>query len=322
VGEVRVKRIVRAASAVVPVLFLFFPLLTAAVPRNAAVPNEAWWNYYTLEPTVGTPTTVPSDAIGVGNLIGSSDKVAAIGLKLNAEPGSRLDALTLSLKESDAPLANVNAASAKVQACAITGPWAPAMNSDWNSVPSYDCDLGRVVGKRSDDGTWTFDLAPLGKQWIDSDFPLEQSGVIFFVPEASQPTQISFRSIRTGEFRLEFAVSAPAESEPGEPVVIGALPKPEVPAPAVAPQAPAAPADGAEPAILEAAPVQNRTEQVGKTDTLGNLPWATWLLVPLVVALAVIVSRALSPDAGSSKPRKRDGAVTRALARRARSDQG
>lgn len=308
-------RFIRFASSFLPlwVGFLVFPMFPAA--RDANVPNDAWWNFYTAGLPAATPTTVPENAIAVGHNIAQPDKVAAVGIQLQATRGASVETLKLSLKEADDPGANVGAEGAAVVACPITGPWEPVTNGEWADAPDYDCELGAVTGNRSEDATWTFDLLPLGRQWLDPEFPLEQAGVLLLIEESTQPAQVSFRSVETGEFRLEFAVASAAEPEqPTEPVVVGGLEAPEEPAPARVSQPETAPAPTEPEAVLVTQPAQAQRETIPDADILGNLPWGTWLLVPLVIGAAAAVSYALGPGR-SSGARRREGPVSRALAR-------
>lgn len=308
------RRYIRYASTLLPVWvgFLVFPMFPAA--RDANVPNDAWWNFYTAVLPAATPTTVPEDAIAVGHNIAQPDKVAAVGIQLEADPGSTVQTLSLVLKEAEDPAANIGADTAAVVACPITGPWDPVANGEWVDVPNYDCALGKITGKRSDDAMWSFDLLPLGRQWLDAEFPLEQAGVLLLIEESSQPAQVSFRSVKTGEFRLEFAVASAAEpEEPSEPVVVGGLETPEAPEAPVA-QPESAPAPSEPEAVLVTQPVQAQRESVPEPDILGNLPWGAWLLVPLVIGAAATVSYALGPGRRQGA-RRREGPVSRALAR-------
>lgn len=310
------NKLARILSGALPVWFgalLIFPMFPTALPRDANIAKEAWWSFYGQGLPVAPPTTVPADALSVGHNLAQPYKVAAIGITLQAAPGSTVQTLTLALKEAEGAGANLGAASAVVVACPITGPWEPVVNGNWADVPDYDCELARSAGKRSDDGVWTFDLLAIGSQWLDAEFPLEQAGVLLLIEQATEPQQISFRAIKTGEFRLEFAASAPTEAEPAEPVVVGGLESPAAPAPT--PVAPSAPND-ASPAVLLTQPTQNKTTGVAEPDILGNLPWGAWLLVPIALVLAGAVSYAIGEGGRrGARTHRRTGAVSRALSR-------
>ncbi|HYZ92452.1 MAG TPA: hypothetical protein VFA34_08660 [Actinomycetota bacterium] len=309
-------RVYSAALSACLGFFFIFPAFPTALPRDANIPAEAWWSFLGRGLPAPPPTTVPADALGVGHLGAQQDKVAAIGITLQAEEGSLLEKLVLTLTEAEGVGANIGSDAANVVACPITGPWEPVLNGNWADVPSYDCTLAKVAGKRNAAGAWTFDLAPMGQQWLDAEFPLEQAGVILLIEEASAPTQVSFAAIKTGRFRLEFSAVAPADSEPAEPVVVGGLEAPDSPAPE--PAAPAPTTNDAEPAVLLTQPAQNKTGGVAEPDILGNLPWGTWLLVPLALGGAAAVSYALGGGARrGTGGRRRAGAVSRALSKSA-----
>ncbi len=310
-----IAKLTRIASAVLPVwlgAFLIFPVFPTALPRDANVAREAWWSFYGQGLPVAPPTTVPADALAVGHNLAQPDKVAAIGITLQAPAGATIQTLKLVLKEAEG--AGANLGTAVVVACPITGPWEPVVNGNWADAPDYDCELGKEPGKRSDDGLWTFDLSPIGSQWLDAEFPLEQAGVLFLIEQATEPVQISFRGIKTGEFRLEFAASAPAETEPVGPLVVGGLEVPETPAAAPAPAQPTT--NDATPAVLLTQPAQNRSGNPTEPDLLGNLPWGAWLLVPIALGIAGVVSYALGAGAHrGGRANRRAGAVSRALSR-------
>lgn len=318
------NKIFRALSGLLPVWFgsfLVFPIFPAALPTDAEVAKEAWWSLYSAGLPVATPTTVPADALGVGHNTSGPDKLAAVGIALQAPPGSTVQTLTLHMKEAEGTAANIGADTASVTACPITGPWDAVLNGEWSAVPAYDCELATAAGKRSADGTRSFDLRAVGEQWLDAEAPLEQEGILLIIEESAQPAQVSLRSIKTGEFRLEFAASAPtsdAPDEPVEPVVVGELEVPEEVSSIAPPPAGETPVEESAPDVLLAQPTQNRSEEVGEPDILGNLPFGVWLLGPIAVGIAAAISYALRPGGrGRVATRRRAGAVSRALSREA-----
>ncbi len=316
--ETNMKRLGRVLSSILPVwigAFFIFPVFPATVARDADVSKDAWWSFYGQGLPVAAPTTVPADALGVGHNLAQPDKVTAIDISLKATPGSAVQTLALTLKEAEGPGANIGAAQAVVVACPITGPWEPVVNGNWVDVPDYDCTLGKAIGKRAMDGTWAFDLRSFGVQWLDTDYPLEQAGILILIEESTQPAQVSFRAIETGEFRLEFAATAPtAIDEPVEPVIVGGLEPTEAPAPA--PAAPLAPPREPAPEVIMTQPTQTQRENITDPDILGNLPWGVWLLVPILIGGAAAVSYALGPGARrGGTARRREGPVSRALSR-------
>lgn len=287
----------------------------ATAARDANVGDDGWWNALALGLPVAPPTTVPPDAIAVGHNGFDRDKVAAVSVKLQAPIGATIQTLKLSLKEQPATAANVGAAGAGVVACPATGPWEPVHNGAWVAAPTFDCELGKAQGKRGADGTWTFDLAGLGEQWLDSEFPLEQAGVVFHIEQSTTPVQVSFFGIKTGEFRLEFSATTPSEPKPAEPVVVGGLPAPAEPTPVSAPAAEPPVIDEGEPAVLVTQPVQTRNEAIADPNITGNLPWGAWLLVPIAIGTAAAVSYALGAGRSQGAKTRREGPVTRALSR-------
>jgi hypothetical protein len=305
-------------TALVPVWFFgfFFPMATSAA--DARVPADAWWNALAVSSpapiSVPPPSSVPAEAIAVGHEV-QPDKMAAIGITLQSPRGSIVDKLTLTLKEAGGPAANIGAAGAKVVACPITGPWEPVHNGAWSAVPDHDCGLAKVEGKRSDDGTWTFDLRSFGAQWLDAEFPLDQSGILFLIEQSTSPVQISFFGVKTGRYRLEFSARAPSEPQPTKPVVVGALPSPGAAPPLLGAPAPEAPATDESPAVLITRPAQSRGEPIRKPNLTGNLPWGAWLLVPIAIGAAAAVSYALGPGRDQQTSRRRFGPVSRALSR-------
>jgi hypothetical protein len=303
-----------AMAAVLPVWFVPFSLPSSTAAQGANVPKDAWWNLIAAGLPVPPPTLVPDDAIAVGHNGVAADKAAAIGIELDAPAGSAVDTLTLTLKETGGSGPNIGSDGAAVVACPATGPWEPVHNGNWADVPTYDCELAKANGSRSPDGTWTFDLAGLGRQWLDPEFPLEQAGVVFLIEQAMLPVQVSFAGVATGEFRLTFIASAPSETEEPEPVVVGGLPAPE-PEPAAAAPAVDSPPTDDEPAVLVTQPAQSQREGIREPNLTGNLPWGTWLLVPLALGGAAAVSYALGAKLRSGGGRGREGAVSRALSR-------
>jgi hypothetical protein len=305
-----------AFTVVLPAWFSLFPVLPAALPNSATVAKEAWWSEYNAGLPVAGPTTVPADALGVGNNVAGPDKIAAIGMTLGAPLGSTVQTLRLYLKESTEPGANLGAETAAVVACPITGTWEPVLNGKWDDRAEYDCALAKIEGKRSDEGIWSFNLAPVGSQWLSADLPLDQEGIALLVEQSATPVQVSYRSIRTGDFRLDFAAVAPESTETVEPTSVGELDVPEAPAPASTSVTPPTQKTEPETAVLLTQPAQSRRENIGKPNLVGNMPWGVWLLVPIGLGTAAAVSYALGPGMRRGRVRHRAGPVSRALSRR------
>jgi hypothetical protein len=304
---------------------------------------------------------VPADAIAAGVTAGQVDKVAAVGLDVALADGDSLRGLTLRLKESPAGGANINADKAKVFACPATTPWGPSQNAAWRDRPEADCELGRVEGARADDGTWTFDLSTVGRQWADPFAPLAANGVVLSIDPASAPSgaQVSWVNFEAGGIAVDFAVTpgapdasadaAPAptaltaaepapspsgyvESPAGNPAYpadagltadpsasaagqpsFGALPPSatDLPQPATVPESPAE-VTLAAPAASPAPAVQGRPA----VDFWERIPGPTALFVPAAIGLAVLIGVALGPGGRPAPVIRREGGLSRALARR------
>lgn len=189
---------------------------TEDVPSTAIASQDGWWYRAqgpqqgepanplrgAIGPLLPAPSTVPGNAIAVGAVGGDADKVAAVGIVLDAPIDALADTLKLTLKESTANGANANAASAAIIACPITGFWAGAKNGNWADRPACD-DTQAVRGTRAADGTWTWDLALLASSWIDG--TLDQNGVLLVeAVDAPMGFQVSFDDIASGRVGLEF----------------------------------------------------------------------------------------------------------------------
>ena len=64
-----------------------------------------------------------------------------------------------------------------------------------------------------------------------------------------------------------------------------------------------------------AALAQSPAPEASGPDVFGNMPGATILLVPIVIGGALYISRRLGPRADAATSRRREGAVSRTLAR-------
>lgn len=194
----------------------------AATPVSSALTQDGWWNRakgpQPSEPTnplrsniggsIPAPSTVPDTGLGVGAAAGEPDKIAAIGIILEAPADALVDKLTLTLKETATNGSQINSASAKIVACPITGFWAGVKNGDFVNRPM--CDAGQSIpGARAADGTWTFDLTVLASQWIDPTSGLTQNGVVLMeAVDAPISFQTSLSDIASGTVKLDFAATA------------------------------------------------------------------------------------------------------------------
>jgi len=332
---------------------------TAPEPSSAILSQDGWWNRAQgrqeqepetpLRPVIGgtvpAPSTVPANGLGVGALLGEADKVAAVGFVLDAPLDAFVDRLVLTLKESTAPNANANAATASIIACPITGFWASVKNGEFVSRPA--CDEGQSVpGTRGSDGTWTFDLALMATGWLDGTLP--QNGVL--LREAVEPPmsfQVSFGDLSTNTITLDFAASGGGFSgssdffsesftfeETAPSADTGDFALSDSPSTfdgstsssfddgggsfsstAPSPVSPTAGASAASPTPQVAAPAA--TTAASSPNLFGDLPVAALVFLALLVAAtALFLGLVLGPLAAPVPATIRSGGVSRALADR------
>lgn len=206
-------------------LLLSAPAMPASAESRGAATQDGWWNRLQgpaegepegnpirpLVPAVPKPPSVPADAIAAGVTAGQVDKVAAIGIDVIVADGSTFEGLTLRLQESATDGANIAADKAKVIACPATVPWGSGQNAAWRDRPAADCGLGTAEGARAADGTWTFDLGAMGRQWADPFAPLPAYGVVLSIDPTSAPSaaQVSWMSFDSGGVAVELAATPP-----------------------------------------------------------------------------------------------------------------
>ena len=327
---------------------------------TAILTQDGWWNRAkgpqqgepdnplrsTLGGSIPAPSTVPATGLGVGAAAGDPDKVAAIGLVLEAGIDPLVDSLVLTLKESAANGSNLNSSSAKIIACPITSFWAGVKDGDWVGRPACD-DAQAVPGARAADGTWTFDLTLLAMQWVDPTSGLDQNGVLLVeAVDAPMSFQVSFDDIASGKATTTFSATPGVSDEDfgfseeaftfeEEPVleetfteetftedfgttvvddrasfessdVVTATPTPT----------PTAPAAGGEVAATSA--VARPAAAIGLFDAVP--PAVILFLLLLLVGTALLLGVVLGPMAAPTPAVVRSGGVSRALAARADAD--
>jgi hypothetical protein len=310
---------------------------------GATVDRVGWWhekNVGTSTPagvtvTVPPPPGVPPGTLAVGAFNGEPDRITAIGILPEAVSGDSITSFTLTIKEAGAPAAGFNGEAAKIVACPITSFWVAAENGTWDTRPTYDCDVAQAPGTRGADGTWTFDLLPIGQLWVDPAATTAADGIVL-VEQVESPDGFQTVFATSGDGALVVSLAfEPGSGSSDDPFAgsgafsdtgtldsggatfdapsIGSsdIPVGGLPAPGVAtPEAGATPQDA--PAV---APATIASEQ---PNVLGNLPGGLVLAVPLFLVLLALLSYSLGPAGEpATVGTRRQGGVSRALAARA-----
>lgn len=320
-------------------------VVPAGAADQATIDRDGWWyRARTAETPLGAPpvplpappSTVPEGAIAVGAIGGEPDKVAAVGIVLAAPVGSTVERFVLRLREVDAGAATVGAAQAAIVACPITSFWAGGPSGPWETRPEADCDVAAVAGRRADDGTWTFDLAPVARAWLDPFAAVPADGVLLAPAAGSTATfQVSFADLASGGYALDVALAPPPEV--GAPVATDGTPELEPggergdvgfepgsaslgdlgPAPEPGPASPPAQGPttqgGRRPVAAPALPA------AASRSVFSGIPWAALLLVPVALGLALATTVALG-ELGEPVALVRERGVSRALAARERAE--
>lgn len=170
---------------------LFIGLLPSAARADATgatVDKTGWWNRAnTQTSTPAGPVTVPPPpGIPEGSLVVSAagpvgdepSAIAAVGIQPDEGPGATIERFTMRISEDPDARGNQGTGGAVILACPITDFWAGGENAPWDTRPVDDCEAAKVTGERDDEGTWTFDLAPIGSVWFDSFGGIVADGVV------------------------------------------------------------------------------------------------------------------------------------------------
>lgn len=186
--------------------------------------KTGWWNSLQgiesgtpAAPISGVYPGFPQQATGVaaGDFAaalrgGSVDKVAAIGISVDAPTGATVEEFTMTLTESRAAGSNNSSASlAKIKACPIVAFWAEVENGRFNGAPEANCELLSLPGERSAEGLWKFDLKQYGQLVLAGSGGLGQFGVLL-VPEGSAPQtwQVTWAGLTAAEGKPKFTFRA------------------------------------------------------------------------------------------------------------------
>jgi hypothetical protein len=316
------------ALALVPVA-----ATSAAQTTGVHADSEGWWNAGPSVPItlpaspLGTlPSApapdVPDGSVPVAMRLGQAARVGAIGIVVDADKGSTVRKLTLTLREADR--VGQQGTGAKVRACPITDFLQPEANGPTENTPQEDCDTAHADGVRNDDGTWTFDLTSIAAAWLDPFGTLEPNG-IRLDPVGDPPAtfQVAFTGFEDAELDADIAPGAPAEDPfasggGGGSFDTGSLGTGGSDFSAPAAEAPTVAAPTTEAPKGQAAPEKTAPVAANRAgDTFGNWPAALVLLLVAAVALALAAAWTLGP-AGRHRPdlARRQGGVSRALAGR------
>ncbi len=320
----------------------------AAAQASVVADRDGWWNRASGGTAVASPTAavpVPANGLAVAASNGEPEKAAAVGVRLDVDR-SAFQRLILNLAEAEGGLSTVGTQVAAIKACPIQADWAPVKGGPW--PPPSASEAGCAKGSRSTEGVWSFDISTIAQRWLDGG--LAQNGVLL-VEDAAPPAsfQVTWGDRTTGDvsFGLDVAVKEGSSSPPPAP------PPAEEPAPAgdTAPPpdsggssdfastppsfqlrdggglAPAAPVEPQEPALPDLAtpdPPPAASGPRSPTPTPGtqsisltdNLPAGTPLLGPLALVVAGVAAYSLGPAGRPPATSRREGGVSRALARR------
>lgn len=195
--------------------------------------KTGWWNSLQgiesgtpLAPIGGVYPGFPTQATGAppGTFTsalraGEVDKVAAIGIVIDAPPGAVVEEFTMTLTESlDPGATNSGQALAKITACPIVAYWVEAENARFNGRPEADCKIASSPGVRNlETGKWTFDLKAFGQALLATGSTLGQNGVLLTplgaAPETYQVTWAGLGSETPPAFTFRASGGDPPDHE-------------------------------------------------------------------------------------------------------------
>jgi hypothetical protein len=187
-----------------------FPVTATSGQQDgvARADKEGWWNRTTggasdtpaggVVPPAVLPESVPEGAIAVAAVGGEPQKVAALGVVLDAPRGSVVEQLVLTLKEAEGTGAQQNPEEAAIVACPIVDFFAGVENGSFQDAPEADCEVASATGERAEDGTWTFDLTAIADAWLDPFGTVGANGIRFDPVEGT--FQVSFTGVEDATF--------------------------------------------------------------------------------------------------------------------------
>lgn len=286
-------------------------------------------------------TGVPPGDFAAALRAGEVDKMAAIGILVDAPVGATVEEFTMTLTESADPAANNgSSAVAAITACPIVAYWVEGENARFNGRPEADCNLAAIPGERDAEGRWKFDLKLYGQAVLSTTTTFGQNGVLLMptgaAPETFQVTWAGLASETPPTFTFRATGGDPPTDEFGGGGGFGASSDSgfggdfsattfddvrtdsfdtsssgaEV---GVAQEAPTAPAEA--PAAPEAAPAKpSLGREIG--NIAGNLPSFTLPALLFLLLAMGMVGLALGRPLATEEALSRRGGVGRALAAR------
>lgn len=230
-----------------------------------------------------------------------------------------------------------------VEACPIVGEWSEGRSQDEDTLPEVDC-LYTAAGTPVDvdgDTYWLFDLGLTAQAWYDG--TIEPNGILLAAGSAENlaygDSEQTYSKQVTFTPPVQIAMSTEPEPEPppapppppaptsgsftgssGDSDFFGTGSAPSSSESFDAPSSPSEPMTDEAPEVSEPAEAAPQTEEpatLAAGTPLGTpeTPWWLWLLVPMFLAGAWLLSRSLEEQAVVAADRS--GAMTRLLERQA-----